>query len=101
MACLPWLVRSGAIVTTHRWPVSRHPTGLIRRSPYAVWQDLRGTRESAASHPSAAAMNLLQLAFWLTRGWFRDRAELAIENLAYQQQLAACLHQARRPRIRP
>ena len=34
-------------------------------------------------------MNVFQLVFWFMRGWFRDRAELAIENLAYRQQLAA------------
>jgi len=45
-------------------------------------------------------MNVFQLVFWFMRGWFRDRGELTIENLAYRQQLAAYKHQTRRPRIR-
>ena len=46
-------------------------------------------------------MNLFQLVYWFTRGWFRDRAKLAIENLAYRQQLAAYKHQAKRPQATP
>jgi len=45
-------------------------------------------------------MNGWQLLFWFLRAWFLERAELAAENVAYRQQLAAYQYQKKRPRLR-
>ena len=43
---------------------------------------------------------MFRLAFILILTSFRDRAELAAENLALRQQLAALQHKSKRPRLR-
>ncbi len=37
----------------------------------------------------------------LIRAFFRDRAELAVENLALRQQLAILNEKTKRPKLRP
>lgn len=45
-------------------------------------------------------MGPVRVLLLLIRGVFRDRAELAAENLALRQQLAALQHRFKRPRLR-
>ncbi|MEE9297125.1 MAG: integrase, partial [Phycisphaerae bacterium] len=45
-------------------------------------------------------MGPLRFLLLLIRGVFLDRAELAVENLALRQQLAARQHKSKRPRLR-
>ena len=45
-------------------------------------------------------MSVLHVLFVLIRNIVADRAELAAENLALRQQLAALQHKSKRPRLR-
>ena len=45
-------------------------------------------------------MSILGVIFLLFRALFRDRSQLALENLALRQQLAVLHRKARRPRLR-
>ncbi len=45
-------------------------------------------------------MGPVRVLILLIRGVFRDRAELAAENLALRQQLAALQYRSKRPRLR-
>jgi len=45
-------------------------------------------------------MGPIHVMLLLIRGVLRDRAELAAENLALRQQLAALQHKSKRPRLR-
>ena len=45
-------------------------------------------------------MSILRVILLLFRALFRDRSQLALENLALRQQLAILRHQAPRPRLR-
>jgi transposase InsO family protein len=46
-------------------------------------------------------MSLIRILLLCIRGFLRDRTELAAENLALRQQLAAVQHKSKRPRLRP
>lgn len=45
-------------------------------------------------------MSLIRIVLIVVRGGFRDRAELAAENLALRQQLAVLQQKSERPRLR-
>ena len=45
-------------------------------------------------------MGVIRIVLIVVRGVFRDRAELAAENLALRQQLAVLQRQSKRPRLR-
>ncbi len=45
-------------------------------------------------------MSIPRIIFLLFRALFRDRSQLALENLALRQQLAILHHKAPRPRLR-
>ncbi len=45
-------------------------------------------------------MGLIRIVLIVVRGGFRDRAELAAENLALRQQLAVLQQKSKRPRLR-
>jgi hypothetical protein len=45
-------------------------------------------------------MWVIRIVWLCIRGFLRDRTELAAENLALRQQLAALQHKTKRPRLR-